>query len=1642
MQLRCIEMNQDAGHQLISLVPEYPARPQDEVPRDALLKFITQEFGASCQKQLIVSGELTGKSNFMSQFCRYHSNRAVSYFATRNPMAQNLHTYLYVMCNQIRYLLHGEFLSEGIALEELKGMFVGFCNSLVGRARRDSSTYFYVVDGLDYCLSGDIGDRIVDFLPLTFPAGPYCLLSCRPASLKLIPGAVKDEGLVRQNADHSLVFNVTDTRHFLSSVDLSHEEVEAIHVKSGGLPGYLRIIVDAIRASGKEWISTDELPDSVEQLARQHIDRIYSGASPSTKQALEMIAVAPTPIGFEFLLGLLGEDPRSGFQELVGSGIVRTDEVTGSYSITPDVVRQALLGQLGSRRPQILLGMTDRLRSMAEPDDLLLTLLLRETGDYEGLVDLLDIRRTMATVDRTKNVNEVVRRMEAAATLARDRDSLPEQIRWARGVTCIRELQSHSVNSLEIVALVSIGEFKEALRRIYSLPDLLSKTRLLGRTYSEMKQKGEVVQLTAIEELRQLLTSPLIADLDKESAQDLAIDILGVLPDEAVAIVDRTMGEHERQSFLHMATYSEMAGTNLEADLLAELERPEFGPIRGVYAQWLGQLDFARLTADVNGLKNTKSKEFIIREWCRLHRDGPGLGLSIRFWLDTVVGDTAFTIALRSLRQVSALLRFLPSAEIPGIVARLEVPTFNSIRTPWQEWTGFQLNLAEAAHSYSPESAYARFDEVYETLNLRVEDRDVKLFCYARLWKSASRIRTELEQELKLNFQRILSELLSHSAIQDDILRNTLQLVAEVDVEYALEVAAGLNTEGRRNSAITNVLAASLRKNPGGNLSGVYDRALDQLEPQRRQFALVRITQELLRLKGKLAIENQAVLLHRIRQIKSPRSRAECLANLSLVWDNESIIRTEKLVDEALRAWSEIEDLRARIVLGFELVERIAEKAPAAARKLCGEVQRHLTGPGGELASGDLGIACKNSIELAIQSLRVQDFAEEESNLEAVLALIRKFPSRLMSSVLLADVAARAYSVGNDRIAGDLVSRRVVPTIQTLAKGPSRDLALEYAFPVIFRHQGKAASGLIAHLPEEDKNRTWYSCATWQITLGPLREYVDGERVKNTCSVPDFQNFIIPSIEQISWDAPLYSAIVVGTKSIERSFSTRKLDATAAYDLLVSLDEIAKSRLPDPKNISHEGFLVIAQARIQATRSLVKKELRKKGRFGPLDLGKGWAEIERRARAIPNTADRVYVANMVAKELHSYNPDRAKSLLSEAGEELSRIPAIIDRCHRIGELLQTWGLWGEGERASFLIREQVELMQHLDDRSRDERIELLVQAAYEISPELADKIVSAYSSRFPERPSSELKWALKGKELAKQPGKIGLIVGGVDLRDIRSRIVGAGARKLYRDATIMNSVVPSKAVLSDWVNEAMGLDESANYLAMLWITDCLNRQVASRDSTSITNHFIDSAELVYQLAKRLSPGWREGAPEEVIDYLPGLSSRVEVFMAGEEDRAKKFVMRWLRDHAEEYLKIVDPYFGPEEIEYLADLPREVKVLIVTTSKPFEDYGAEDYRQALLEQWRLKGKGDPPKVTLQVVPKGSDQLFHDRAIITKTGGLDVGNSLNGLGKKTGKVVELHYEDAKDLEAKFIDEMLSDTSWYLKHDVQPLRIYIGQ
>ena len=125
------------------------------------------------------------------------------------------------------------------------------------------------------------------------------------------------------------------------------------------------------------------------------------------------------------------------------------------------------------------------------------------------------------------------------------------------------------------------------------------------------------------------------------------------------------------------------------------------------------------------------------------------------------------------------------------------------------------------------------FDQIYAAVNLEIADKDVQLFCYASIWKTSIVIRTEREQELKANFQRILADVLYHSALQVDILKNTLNLVSKVDLKFALDITKSLNTEERRISAMANVLATGFLANPQMDLSEELEESLAGVSPEQ-----------------------------------------------------------------------------------------------------------------------------------------------------------------------------------------------------------------------------------------------------------------------------------------------------------------------------------------------------------------------------------------------------------------------------------------------------------------------------------------------------------------------------------------------------------------------------------------------------------------------------------------------------------------------------------------------------------------------------------------------------------------------------------------------------------------------------------------
>lgn len=156
-------------------------------------------------------------------------------------------------------------------------------------------------------------------------------------------------------------------------------------------------------------------------------------------------------------------------------------------------------------------------------------------------------------------------------------------------------------------------------------------------------------------------------------------------------------------------------------------------------------------------------------------------------------------------------------------------------------------------------------------------------------------------------------------------------------------------------------------------------------------------------------------------------------------------------------------------------------------------------------------------------------------------------------------------------------------------------------------------------------------------------------------------------------------------------------------------------------------------------------------------------------------------------------------------------------------------------------------------------------------------------------------------------------------------------------------------------------------------------------------------------------------------------------------------MQLVSESARDYIKICDPFFGPDELEVLNLIlvsSPGLKVYILS-SKKWQDQikVPSPWEDAYRNQWRIKlSDQNPPSTRIIIVGlRSSGELpIHDRWWITRGGGLRLGTSLNSMGiSKDSDISEMTAQEAGEHEVG-VDQYL--TSQKYDHNGEPLSYVI--
>jgi len=1612
---------------LTLLVPEFPQTPEIEIARDGLVKRIAASFGPDCQKQAIISDDYYGKTNLIAQFCRQYSSNSISYFITANPITQNYRNFLYIICNQMSKFLKGEILDESITEVDLRKIVLGLSVKLSEYAKQNNKTFFIVIDGVEQVIESESGRDIITNPPTTSKFSPYLLITASNKIFQKLPDQIKC-GVKINEYEPALQFNIDDTEKYLDGLNLDSQDIRYINDKSKGVAGYLAIVRDSIKTSGKNWIYKDVLPDNLLRLIKNQVEHVLSEVNPIVKNIIEIVSVSPKPIGFHYLREYFQAELP--FDEINRTELLIVDNEKEIISLKHDLAKSIINQKLEGRKEILTKTLLEVVQKNPEYDGELLTLLLEELKDYNGLVSLLSPSKIKLAID-TGKTNTIISRIRAILKLALQTENLEELSKWGWGLAATKEFLSQTSTTWEINALISLGDSNQALEMAYNCPELITKIRLLANIYSTMKARHEHVPASALSELELMIDEISLENFDKELIRKLAFDLIILFPDKAMSLIDSIVGDQNivdaaittNNSEINEVPTNSFLGENIDRQLI---ETYNLTPT------WLKKFNLANLIKEVEGLKSTKTKEYLIRQWCEQKEKDEELPFGIEFWLDTVITDENFIISLRSLRKISDLLTNLHISDRRRIIKRLQISSIASLRSPWQEWVGFHLNVAEATYEFDKDYAKEEIEEIYQVINTQIDDLDIKVFCYAKLWGTCKNLNFINDQDIKNNLERVLSDLLRDSALQDEILLKTIMIIANIDIDYSLEIGDRLNTEERRKLAKKTALIKGYTKQPQKDFSSQLRKFINDLDYYDEEIFIFDFIDEISKRELTIDNESQRLLLVKARVIKNQIKKSITLVKLASIWSREDIIKIPNILREAEESWTNENDLKKKIIYGYMLVEKIAKIDLNYARNFYKNIQSTQLYAGAELAVGGLGTIFTHSLDLAIRSLDGFIILDKE-NIDNICDQIIKLPNTILQHQLYAQLAGKLFKIGNNQIAGEIVQDKILQNLAKVENYYIRERIINFSLPVILWYSQNEAIKLSEELPNELKNSSWFSAILWSLGNGLIGDIYEFDLFKVPSNNITIREKALFALEQIKEDSLINAAVKVITQSLEYSIIANKLDIVNAFDILSSIEDYVVDNLPDMNNIMHPGYKIVALARINGAKAQIYKDSRKKINVSQIDIKRKWTELVNMANTqIENIADRIYVLTIISKEMHSWDKDKSEELLTKLSDsEINTIPALVDRMNRIELIAQTWGKWEQKSQAQYFYNQLIRLINELSPLEQDRKLESIIQAAYEISPKFADALAEQLDSRFTENEMKQ--YQRKLRELHYSSDLQCLISdSNNDQSMLQGSIIKSCTRNLLNDLFNENGTIPSKDVLLETLYLSGNFEPDVITTVLKWVLECENRQKTHYKKNYFDN-FIMISEFTHNLASWISPMAQKGISQDLINILPGLSSKVHVFEIGQRNRAEDWIRNWIKQNTEKYIKICDPYFGPRELPFINDIRREIKIIIITTDEKFER--KDDIKNELLESWRRFGKGNCPPMTIFIVPSKLHETFHDRAIITDKCGLNIGPSLNSLGNKRQNLTELEFNEAKELEKKYIDDMFNQVKWITDYSINP-------
>ncbi|KJR46716.1 hypothetical protein UF75_2899 [Desulfosporosinus sp. I2] len=1611
----------------------FPMVSDEALFRDSLVRHLAKMFSKN-RKVIMVQGDVsTGKTILLAQFTKYYSDRTFSFFVGEDYWGHNTIRFLQEICEQMKHAIkiNSPHKISSINLEfaqeyELKGIFNKLYSCLINEAKRGKGPFYFVIDGLHLIPDNFGEENLIKLLP-SGADNVYVLVSTRETkeyNFKYEPWDI-------------LGFSQEETQKYLADC-MSVQQALIVHKACEGMPGYL----DEIKRQINNGTDVDELinglPTAFNNLLEKEWNKLQI-KDESVLMILALLSYSLNPLFKETIEDILELDSINLESNLAKVRFIRENpeskviDLMGSY-------KTFLSNKLIDYKPIITQKQISYFEKDKESGNSFINLptLYKKSDNFAALTALLSTESLVQFIDSSKQVSLARRNLRILAEMAYEHKDW-QRLSWAAIVESVFTgiVTSPPVLENEINAMLSLGNHEEALKQSYAcvLPE--DRLKLLGTVCNYMRRKKLDIPnhiLSTLEDTVNLVDNTL--DLNDELVDkllDICTNIFHVKANLALKLLKRIASKtHNLQTYkgklmdiLLTKMYLRLESEGELDNIRAQIQNQSLRDFCKATSSSIAGMSTESILNEVNEISDVSVKLFLLQSWCNINakqQDGSNV---VAEALRIMTGSQQYTPTQLHLRQFAQPLRYCKNSSISKeLVIQIDILKATVLKNPLDEYTRLELVLAEVEKQWSEEAAISRLYNVYFSID-ELPDVDTKCYILVRLLISLSKIipddkalEKEITERLNLEYQKLMDESANHL----DITKRLIAATTRYDHNIAFALVKKLNMETRRDEGYTELLKVYTDQAFEKIDNDFILHVLDQIQNvYQRNWILVQIIDRFSKKNTSILKSEKLKYIKKVDNIHSFQGRAYGYA-FGIKWiSKDDPVLAEELNTKLLDSVKRLEPLWEQVRVGFEITDIIADVDVKYGQKifdLAVEKRRH------SFADERISKIYINTCDLVIRMIpSIINEADCAEKINLIKKAIMFIPSSLHQCNLLTDLGLRCLLSGRDDFFKD-VAKKTLDIIEKIDDIGIYNQSIIQSAPLLYEYERNIIFEKVKFMPLPLQDSALQKIIDYLFSCRPPSDPVDIKSLpENKIDYVDAQK-ICEVLELLNTDGYIYENISILVNSItviSNKYGNKKLTSNLKEKHLLIVAEklhyIIHLKLPDARNIKHMGYLIACKACLcklrDAAMSTPYRATDRWNRICP-----EWNVIKQEAMLITNIADRAFVLAMAGVEAYAGHEIMGTNFLKSAEDTLVLINNHVDRANRFQIVAEAYKDISNEISAQYLVKEAAKLAQMCaPEEGRDQLLGNIIELAHSIDQNLATNIASQVDNIVTRE---EVEGNIQALTLHADPKRID------NMESVACRnALNDACRRVLTSLCSGRGMTQHDELIAKWIYHSLGQNYETVFLVISWFIEnaILKNKRAYKESTlnNIFSGTMAQLGMIIQLGQLFNQptASTEECSNSVYQYF---DSDTLTFSMGQREEAIATIQDWLAENTGTYIKIYDPDFRSDDLEILKAISQNSRVQIITSCK-LAEWNNGDIPNSYKQHWhKICDQVPPDTLIFMAVTESGKTPMNDRFILSDEVGLQLGASINGLGKRDSTIIYLSYEEKAKAEQNIINPLI--------------------